>query len=103
MNTEEREQKNAEWRKNNLSKNIDLAKVIASTDDNIWIKKFRKSKAGKIMDLVYDVKIMKAEYKHYTKLSFLAEALMISARGTKQEEDAVNLIKEIYPEYFTVE
>lgn len=75
--------------------------VIASMDDDKWFKKFQKSKAGKIMDLVYDVKILKAEYKNYTKLSFIASALMISAKGTKHEEDAINLINQIYPDYFS--
>ena len=63
--------------------------------DNKWMVNFRKSKAGKIMDLVYDVKQLKSEYKKYTKLSFLAAALTISATGTKHEEDVINLINEI--------
>lgn len=76
---------------------------MQDTKEKIWMVKFRKSKAGKIMDLVYDAKEHKdkCNFHRYDKVSHLALALRISSKGTKHEEDADNLIKEIYPDYFT--
>lgn len=69
--------------------------------DDKWNNKFENSKEGKIMSLVYDVKLMDVNFQHYSKLTFLASALYISSKGTKHEKDCKNLINEICPEFFT--
>jgi len=68
-----------------------------------WLSVFNKKKAGKIFNLVYDVKRLKSNNQNWNKLSFLCAAISVSSKGTSHEKDAIDLINEVFPEYFETE
>lgn len=69
-----------------------------------WLKRFSKSRAGKLFDLKYEVKGIQADpnkkMSNSGAATYLAAALSIATKGTKMEEDAVELIRSLCPEYF---
>jgi hypothetical protein len=70
-------------------------------DHKKWLKKFNKTKKGKIFNLLYEIKIFESSYANYDKISHLCLALLISTKGTNMEEDSIELVKIICPEYFS--
>lgn len=70
-----------------------------------WLKKFNKSKRGKMFNLLYDTKpvieVEPSKFSDKSKKTYLSEALMIATKGTQLEEDAKGLINLLCPEYFT--
>jgi hypothetical protein len=73
---------------------------MSEKDHDVWLKKFNKSKAGHIYNLLWEVKEYKANLRGFNKLNHLSAALFTLTKGTKYEKDVTELIIEIDPEFF---
>ena len=72
-----------------------------STSHDEWLKKFSKTKEGKMFDLRHEFDSLNSRFvQKADHLSYLANALWISAKGTKHESDAKHMIEEICPQFF---
>lgn len=72
-------------------------------DHDKWLIKFNKSREGKMFNLVSDFEIDNAKYGLGGRpdyITHLCAALWIAVKGTRMEEDATKLMKEICPQFF---
>lgn len=67
-----------------------------------WLKKFKRTKKGKIFELLHELRSAKSEYKLSKEgaATYLASTLAILSRGTEKEEDVREIIEIACPEYF---
>ena len=65
-----------------------------------WLKKYSKTKQGKLFELLHDIRECRSNLKSYNKITHLAYALSLVTEGTKLEEDAKSIIELVCPEYY---
>ena len=79
-------------------------KVLDSAFDKAahdkWLKKYEKTKSGKIMNILYDIRECEVNLKNYDKETHLCSVLSIATKGTKMEEDVVEIIKLVCPRFY---
>ena len=84
-------------------KNVTM-KVLDSAFDKAahdkWLKKYKKTKSGKIMNILYDVRKCADDNKDFDKMAYLCSVLSIASRNTNMQEDVVEIIKIVYPEFY---
>ena len=80
-----------------------MSKIKASNHEE-WSAKFAKSKRGRLVTLLDEVKecseVYRKNYAGYNKLSYLASSTWLMAKDTLYEDDARQLIELIYPDFF---
>jgi hypothetical protein len=81
---------------------LSIAGVTSSVSHDDWLSKFNKTKEGKMFNLNYEFKslinpLTRGSVNH---LSYLSNALWIAVKGTKMQDDAEEMIKNIYPDFF---
>ncbi len=65
-----------------------------------FLKKFQKSKSGKLFDVLWELREARHEGTRLDKLSYVCSALWIISEGTKYESDVKEIIMECCPEFF---
>ncbi len=77
--------------------------LLKKINHDKWLKKFNKTKEGKLMNLKYDYKLLDSPpYNNGkpNKNNFCANALWIAVKNTKMEEDAKFFIQLLDPNFF---
>ena len=82
---------------------LSLAAVSGSTDHDIWLQKFEKSKEGKLFNLRHEFDSLNTRFNAQGRPdinSYSANAMWIVARGTRFEEDMKYFIEILSPDFF---
>lgn len=70
-----------------------------------WLKKFSKTKEGRLFDLVHELLTIKnnpdQKLSNDGAATYLAAALSIATKGTKMEPDAIKIIELLVPQYYS--
>lgn len=94
-------------KKDHQNKNEQLRQtaVSGSTDHDEWLRKYKKTKSGKIFDLRYEFESLNNPYALSGKKadinSYSASAMWIMAKGTRFEEDIKVFIEALSPDFFS--
>lgn len=77
--------------------------VSGSVSHDAWLKKFEKTKEGRMFNLLHEYKSLNNPLSvgSVNHLSYMSNALWIAVKGTKMESDAKEMINIIYPNFFS--
>ena len=77
--------------------------VGGSVSHEVWLKKFEKTKEGKMFNLLHEYKSLNNPLStgSINHLSYLSNALWIAVKGSKMESDAKEMINMICPDFFS--
>jgi hypothetical protein len=77
--------------------------VTSSVSHENWLLKFNKTKEGKMFNLNHEFQSLNSPLStgSVDYLSYLSNALWISVKGTKMQNDAKEMIQVICPSFFS--